>query len=545
MTSPLPSYPAPGQARSESGNERMAGLPAGAVPQMHAAARAIRDGVVDEAMRQLDAVLATAPEHPEALRLYGLLYRRLQRPSEARGVLQRALAQWPDDAQILSDLAGAQLACGDRDGAVAHWRRACELDAQQPMLWFNLGRNLQQLGATHDALAALEKANALAPDFLPASILLGDALVHLGRFDEGATRYRAALALHPACGDAWRGLANIKTRPLTASDRAAIKTQLRRRDIVDTDRIAMSYALGKIEEDHARYPQAFAALSAANALLRQRAPWSAQALSDFVDAALASTTALPPPLDPQLGQEVIFIVGLPRSGSTLLEQMLAAHPQVEGASELPDLGEILQAESLRRGQRYPTWVAQASAEDWQRLGREYLARTAAWRQRRPRFTDKMPDNWKHVGVLRAMLPGATVVDMRRDALEAGWSCFKQQFYQLPHFSCDLNDIAAYIHHCERAMELWRQRDPQRIHLQRYETLLADPETELRRLLAACNLPFDARCLEFHRAERSVRTASAAQVRQPLRADTARAVFYGALLDPLREALSALQIISGA
>ena len=139
-----------------------------------------------------------------------------------------------------------------------------------------------------------------------------------------------------------------------------------------------------------------------------------------------------------------------------------------------------------------------------------------------------------------MLPGASVIDMRRDPLETGWSCFKQQFYQLPHFSCDLRDIAAYIHHCERAMDQFRQRDPQRIVVQHYEALVADAESELRRLLAHCRLPFDARCLDFHAATRSVRTASAAQVRQPLRGDTARAAAYGALLDPLRDALARLR-----
>lgn len=541
--SPSP-YPPPGHTRSATGNERMAGLPPEAVARMHAAARAIRDGAVGQAMQSLEQVLATAPEHPEALRLLGILQRRLQRPTAACDALQRALAQWPDDAQIHGDLAGALLAGGDRTRAVAHWRRACELEPGQAMPWFNLGRNLQQLGSSEAAADALAKACALAPEFLPAKILLGDALVHLGRFDEAIAGYRAALALQPACGDAWRGLANVKTRPLGDDDREAIESQLRRPGIDETDRIALGYALGKVEEDQQRYPQAFAALSAANALLRRRAPWNEQALADFVEAAIAASAALPAPLDPSLGEEIVFIVGLPRSGSTLLEQMLAAHPEVEGASELPELGEILQAESVRRGQRYPSWVAQASAGDWQRLGREYLERTAHWRRQRPRNTDKMPDNWKHVGVLRAMLPGASIIEMRRDPLEAGWSCFKQQFYQLPHFSCDLADIAAYIHHCERAMDLWRQRDPRRVQLQRYEALLADPETELRRLLAACGLAFDARCLQFHLAGRSVRTASAAQVRQPLRTDTARAAAYGGLLDPLREGLDARRVRIG-
>jgi tetratricopeptide (TPR) repeat protein len=390
------------------------------------------------------------------------------------------------------------------------------------MPWFNLGRNLQLQGDSLGAAEALSQAFARAPDLLPAAILLADALVHLGRFDEAAARYRDALRLHPACGDAWRGLSNIKTRPLSDADGEALRAQLRRADLRDEDRIAIAYALGKHEEDRGCHPEAFAALAQANALLRQRAPWSRQAFEGFVDAALVATKALPPPLDPTLGREAIFIVGLPRSGSTLFEQILAAHPEVEGASELPDLGEVVQAESRRRNKPFPQWIHDASADDWHRLGVDYLARTARWRAQRPRFTDKMPENWKLAGMLRAMLPGATVLDVRRDPLETGWSCFRQQFYQLPHFSCDLADIGAYLRGCERAMDAWRARDPARIHLHRYEELLADPEARIRALLEACGLPFDPRCLAFHAATRSVRTASAAQVREPLRGDSALA-----------------------
>jgi len=516
---------------------RMAGLPEATVARLHGAARAIRDGALAEAARLLAQEQADAPAHAEPLRLLAILHGRQGRQDAARAVLEHALGLHPGDALLHNDLGNVRMALGDRDGAFASWRRACELAPGQPMPWFNLGRNLQLQGESEAAVAALEEAARRAPDLLPASILLGDALVHLGRFDEAAERYRAVLARHPACGDAWRGLSNIKTRPLDATDAETIAAQLRRADVQESDRIAMGYALGKLEEDRGRYPEAFAALADANARLRRRAPWSVAAFEGYVAAALAATERLPAPLDPTLGHEAILIVGLPRSGSTLFEQILAAHPEVEGASELPDLGEIVQAESMRRGVPYPQWIGAATSEDWQRLGREYLARTARWRARRPRFTDKMPENWKHAGILRAMLPGATVIDVRRDPLETAWSCFRQQFYQLPHFSCDLADIAAYLRGCEQAMDAWRARDPARIRLHRYEALLADPEPRIRALLADCELAFDPACLDFHAARRSVRTASAAQVRQPLRGDTARADRYGALLDPLRRALA--------
>lgn len=520
--------------RPSSGAEpRLTGLAPDAVAGLQAAARAIRDGHESHARHALDGVLAAAPSHPEALRLYGILHHRAQRHAEAQAKLQQAIAEWPDYALAHSDLGNVQQAAGQVEAAFASWRQACALAPDAAMPWFNLGRNLQLHGDTDAAIEALARTHELAADFLPALVLLGDALVHAGRFDEADARYRAALALQPACGDAWRGLANIKTRPLSELDRERLAAALGRADLATADRIAMGFALGKVCEDHGQYEQAFAALNRANAQQRELAAWNAGAFHAHVETMLAACARLPAPIDLTLGHQVIFIVGLPRSGSTLFEQILSAHPEVEGASELPDLDQVLGEECARRQQPLLAWIGASTAADWQRLGRRYLELTGRWRCSKPRHTDKLPANWLLSGVLAAMLPGARIVDARRDALEAGWSCYKQQFYRLPHFACTLTDIAAYVRDYERAMSVWQAKAPQRIRIQRYEALLAGPESEVRALLAFCDLPFDPACLDHQRAKRSVRTASATQVRQPLQRDTARADRYGALLDPLR------------
>jgi tetratricopeptide (TPR) repeat protein len=350
------------ELRPSSGAQpRLAGLAPAAVQQLQAAAHAIRDGAESVARQALDGVLATMPEHPEVLRLYGILHARAQRHAEAQAMLRRAIAQWPDYALAHSDLGNVQRASGNTEAAFASWRQACALAPDAAMPWFNLGRNLQLHGDTHAAIEALARAHALAPDFLPALILLGDALVHAGRFDEADARYRAALALYPSCGDAWRGLANIKTRPLSEADREQLAMALRRADLAPADRIAMGFAFGKVCEDQDRFEQAFAALHAANAQLRELAPWNAGAFHAHVDAMLAASARLPVPMDVTLGHEVIFIVGVPRSGSTLFEQILAAHPDVEGASELPDLEQVLGEESAWRHQPLLKWIGAATA----------------------------------------------------------------------------------------------------------------------------------------------------------------------------------------
>ncbi|HVI57257.1 MAG TPA: sulfotransferase [Luteimonas sp.] len=520
-----------------SNDSRLAGLAPDAIQRMQGAAQAIQRGDADAALRLAGEVLDAAPGHPEALRLAGIAHAGAGRHAAAREALQRSIERRPGDALVLIDLGNAQRNCGDADAARASWRVATGLAPEHPLPWYNIGRSLQLEGRTAEAIDALARAAGLAPAFMPARILLADALVHAGRLDEADRHYREALLRNPACGDAWRGLANMKTRPLSDEDREQLALNHDRPDVGGPDRVAMAYALAKACEDHGRHAEALAALRSANGRLRDEARWDADTFRAHVDDVIQATARLPPPRDPSLGEEAIFIAGMPRSGSTLFEQVLAAHPEVEGASELPELGIVIGEESQRRGQPFPRWVADADAGDWQRLGRDYLARTARWRERRPRFTDKMPENWLHAGVLRAMLPGATVLETRRDPVETAWSCFKQHFYRLPHFSCDFDDIAAFMRDCARTMNAWRERDPVHVHALSYEALLRDPDTGIRGLLDACGLSFDPACLAFHEARRSVRTASAAQVRQPLRTDTARTPAYGALLDPLREALA--------
>ncbi len=247
-------------------------------------------------------------------------------------------------------------------------------------------------------------------------------------------------------------------------------------------------------------------------------------------------TPLAQPLDEEFGKEVIFIVGLPRSGSTLIEQVLGAHADVEGAGELPDLGALIGEESRRRGLAFPDWIGDMSAQDWQSLGQRYLDRTARWRANSRVSTDKMPGNWLLIDAIRAMLPGARIIDCRRDALETCWSCLRQIFWHAHEYSYAMDDVARYWAVHDRVLRIWQKRYFSHLREQVHERLLAEPEQQIRELLDFCDLPFDAACLRPHESTRSVATASAGQVREPIRQRTTHADHYGALLDPLREAL---------
>ena len=513
----------------------LAGLPAPASAAVIAAERALNAHKPDEAERHLVSAMALAPAHAEVLHLLGNVQAMRGQYAEAVATLQRATAARPQDPLILNSLGIALGKAGRPDDAIAALRQACTLEPGLAGAWFNLALIHAGLAEYEPAIDALRRVVSLAPTHHNARAMLADILREDGCTDDARAAYRDVLARQPLSGMAWWGLANIKTVPLQAADVDAIRRALANPQTGAHDRVALLFALAKGLEDQQCYAEAFATLQQANANARQRKPpWNAAAVSAQVDALLATFQA-PMITGSDFGSEAIFVVSLPRSGSTLTEQILASHPQVEGASELGDLWQVVAEESQRRQRPLSEWAKGLPAADWRRLGERYLERTARWRTRRPRFTNKMPDNWLYAGAALAMLPGARIVACRRDPLETCFSCCRQMLNGNA-YTHDFNDLATYWRDFDRAVRHWQATDPQRVRVQVYEELVADPEAQTRALLDFCGLPFDPACLRFYETDRRVRTPSASQVREPLRRDTARTAKYGALLDPLRKAL---------
>ncbi|MFT3790334.1 MAG: sulfotransferase [Rudaea sp.] len=498
------------------------------------ARQALQLGDFGRAERDLLGALASAPGSTEALRLMATLRNAQGRHAEAVDLLRHSLQLREDDALAHNSLGNALGRLGDKAGAVAAFARACELAPHVAAFRYNHGKALVEDARDLQALPVLEQALRLAPDDARIGFLHARTLRVSGRPDEAAERYRTMLRADPGSAEAWLGLNGLKHLRFDAADVAAME-RVRNGKLSIDDANSIRFALARGYEDVDRYEDAYRTYLDANAHVRRRIVWDAAAFSARVDEFLAVDVADVP--DGMRGSEVVFIVGMPRSGSSLTEQILASHPQVDGAGELPDLPEVLREESQRRGKPFPHWVAEAGADDWRRLGERYLERTARWRRERPRFTDKLPDNWRHVGAIAAMLPGARVVVCRRDPLETALACFRELFAGGGQaFSYDIADIGAYSRDFDRAARHWLLRHPERVCPQGYEALLADPEGQVRALLDFCALPFDPACLRFHETVRVVRTASATQVREPLRRPTLRAPKYGALLDPLRAAL---------
>ncbi|MBD8872979.1 tetratricopeptide repeat-containing sulfotransferase family protein [Rhodanobacter sp. DHB23] len=492
----------------------------------------------DAAERSIRQVLALAPDNADALRMYGVMAQLRGDQARAAEYFLRVLPVWPDDSDLHVGLGIALHERGEIEAAMAHLRRACELDPASASAAFNLGEALWRHARADEAIATLQRALALAPAHLPARLSLAKALASQGGIDAAVAGFREVLRHDPGNAEAWFGLSNLNTVRFDATDAAQLRQALARGGQPPRHRELLGFALAKALEDQGEHAQAFELFRQANASRRQRVHWDAAGERRRVEA-IRNIFAhdMPAPLDPALGREAIFIVSVPRSGSTLVEQILASHPEVEGANEIKDLSQVIDAETHRRHSAFPLWTPHASAADWQRLGREYLARTAPWRKARPRFTDKSLVNWYLVGAALAMLPAARMVVVRRDPLETCLACFRQLFTEQSSFTCDLDEMADYCIDFTRLTRFWLQRYPGQVFDLEYETLTAEPEPTIRRLLDFCGLPFDPACLEFHKTSRAVLSApSAAQVRQPMRRDTARSARYGDKLDGLRKRL---------
>ena len=498
---------------------------------------ALKGGQFERAIGLANALLGNVPGHVEARRLLAAALRGAGRDAEALQLLQELAAQQPGNALIQNSLGAALRACGELDAAQAAFRHAVAANPKLAPAWYNLSVVLVMLDRVEEAHEAIDAFIRLVPNHPPALMMRSEVMREQGRVDLVASEYRKALARDPGLSWAWFGLSNLKSLEFSGDDVAAMQRALAALPENDRGRSALLFAIAKALDDHGRYPDAFAALLEANARERAKLPWDARAFSTRMDATLQAFTPPPHGSPTRQGADVIFVVSLPRSGSTLIEQILASHSQVTGGGERRDLYSTIEAESQRRGVALAGWAQAAGPEDWERLGQDYLRRAEKWRGATPRFVDKMLDNWRFVGAMVAMLPAARIVVCRRDPVETAFSCFRQLFGQDGHgYSYDLADMGACWRDFDRACRRWRELYPGRLHEMVYEDLQADQEGKTRELLEFCGLPFEEGCLRFHETQRIVKTISSAQVRQPLRRDTAQAQKYGALLDPLRAAL---------
>ncbi|MET0225853.1 MAG: sulfotransferase [Dokdonella sp.] len=502
------------------------------------AQQALERGDFSAATLPLEEALTLQPGHPELLRLCGLL-------EQGRGNLKTAIALFnqvrklrPADAGVANNLGAAFALAGQDAAAIAAFRQATRLDPVLLDAWYNLGRALELSGDAAGACDAFDAALRVDPRHHPSRILRAESLKTLGRLAEAEAVLHGVLAEDAESASAWVALGNLKAFRPDGADLAAVAHAYANPQLDEAQRIDLGFAYASMLEVAGRYAEAFDLFRTANTAKRRQVRWDAPAVSALVDEILqafpfrsvAETTA-------QRGREAIFLVGMPRSGSTLAEQILAAHPDVDGGGERGDVSWILQQESKRRGRGFPAWVVDATPADWKRLGEQYLQRSAAWRGSRAHFTDKTLHNWQTLGAIRRMLPGARIVHCLRDPLETCWSCYKHHFGDAQFFTYDLAELAAFQRDCTRAMQAWNERLPGWIHAHAHEALLDDPETETRALLAHCGLDFDPVCLRSHEVAREVRTASAAQVRKPLQRSVRLAERYGVLLDPLRRLLA--------
>jgi Tfp pilus assembly protein PilF len=504
-------------------------------PVMMTAALALYQDRLHDAEPLLKAHLHDHPFDFAAIRMLAELAARIGRPKDSEALLRRALEIAPGFGAARANLATLLYHNGRPSDALG------ELDALG--LEDDAGNGnlraavLNRLGEFNEALALYEDALGRRPDQPHIWLCYGHVLKTVGRLDEGIAAYRRAVALSPQYGEAWWSLANLKKLRFSADDIAVMTAQLSRDTIGENDRFHLEFALGKAHEDAGDAARAFAYYDDANRHRRATIDYSAADARKRVDHMIDAFSAAF--FKARVGQGCastapIFIVGMPRAGSTLIEQILASHRQIEGINELPDIPMLWTS----LGKAPFKHLADMSAEALCAMGAQYCARIAPHRKTdRPYFIDKLPNNWLYIGFIKAILPNAKIIDARRHPLSCGFSNFKQHFARGQGFSYDLSDMGHYYGDYVRLLIHFDETLPGAVYRVVYERMVADSETEIRALLNALDLPFEADCLSFHENERAVRTPSSEQVRSPIfRSGVESWQAFEPWLGPLKDAL---------
>ena len=511
---------------------------------LNLAAALQRTGDYDAAIRQCERAIALRPELAAPHVNMANALRAQKKFEDSIGHYRRALELEPDHAVAHLNLGLALAECGHLVEAIASYRRALATRADFAEAHLALGRASRETGRYADAIEHLDRALALSPALIDAYADKGNALKEMGQLDAARLTFETAIELAPDRPEFYHDMADC--RRFTADDRyfVALRTMAERADTLsESGRMALHFALGKAYADIGDTARSFAALHEGNALKRRQVEYEeATVLAVFERTRETFTRALmdarrrmgdPSPVP-------AFIVGMPRSGSTLVEQILASHPDVHGAGEVNAFHNAVAGLSGPGGApvAYPEVVPGLTGEQLRDLGARYVAALTAGLSDVPRVTDKMLANFRFLGLIHLALPNARIIHTRRDPVDTCLSCFSKLFAGLMPHTYDLGELGRYYRGYARLMEHWRAVLPVGVMLEvDYEDVVADLEGAARRIVAHCGLAWDARCLDFHTTERPVRTASVVQVRQPVyRGAVGRWRPYASMLRPLLEAL---------
>jgi tetratricopeptide (TPR) repeat protein len=523
-------------------------------PRLLRAAAALTKNEIPEAEALLRAHLRTYPTDVAALRMLAEVGARMGRYLDSETLLQRCLELAPSFVEARANYATVLERCNRQVEALQHIERLLEADPTSRYYRHLKAANLVGIAEYQQASDLLVQLLAETPDQVKLWVSYGNVQRTLGNLDEAIRAYRKCLELHPTLAEAWWSLSNLKTYRFSSEDITAMQESSARSDMKDDERLLLHFALGKAFEDSEQFEQSFQHYAEANRLRHDQLRYRAKNTTRFVQRSrrlysgeflrerAAAGHSAPDP---------IFVVGLPRAGSTLVEQILSSHSLVEGTMELSDIITISRkldraADSItsddaaeeEQAVGYPQVVATLTPERLRELGEEYITGTRVQRKTAaPFFIDKTPNNFLHLGLILLILPNAKIIDVRRHPLSCGFSVFKQNFARGQGFSFSLEDTGHFYRDYVELMAHFDRVLPGRVHRVHYESMVENTEQEVRALLDYCQLPFEEACLRFYENKRAVRTPSSEQVRRPIfREGLEQWRHYEPWLGPLKAAL---------
>ena len=499
--------------------ERLNSLPA----EIRSVASFLYEGKLFKAERLCREYLKRHPKNTEAMRLLALIGAKLQVLDDAEFLLESALEFEPNNFQIRTDYIGILQRRQKFSQALEQARLIQESDPDQNAFKLIYANALAAAGKYDKALELYLKELPNQPRNGTLQMAMGHAYKTIGNQQKAITSYERATKIRDDFGDAYWSLANLKTYKFSNKQIQSMEKAVSDPETNLDDQYHACFALGKALEDKGEFEQSFKYYERGNSLKKTESRYDAKKMTEeltlqmevcsksFFQERSGVGSASPDP---------IFIVGLPRAGSTLLEQILASHSQVEGTLELPNILSLVRKLQGRRRvkdrPRYPDILTTLDNSDYTKFGDQYLNDTAFHRTQNTRFfTDKMPNNFRHVGLIHLVLPNAKIIDARRNPMDCCFSCYKQLFAEGQEFTYNLKDLSQYYKDYVMLMNHWDKVLPGKVHKVNHEDVIDDLETQVKRLLEHCGLPFEEECLEFYKTDRAVRTASSEQVRQPI------------------------------